>query len=239
MKALLIVLLACLPQLSWAFTAEVLAKQWMAEGIHHNQGLELTLAPWVEDGSFIPLDLVLTGAEPPVSISLLRSEEPDPRIAQITVQEWAEPLRLSTRVRLPQSQSLIVLARDGQGRVWSARQDIEVLASSCMTPMPSARPVNFGQVRVWVDGEHERALRTVLHHPMETGRRPDLAGGFLPRHLPTLFEINSAGNNVLRAEPFEGLSVNPYWRLILPARSHAISIRWVDADGSQFSAELP
>jgi predicted secreted protein len=239
MRTLLIGVLISLPLAAWAGKAEKHVEQWLAGKQTEETGLTLDVAPWVEDGAFVSIDLTLIGAVPPVSIRLLRSEEDDPRIANIEVQRWAEPLRLSTRVRLPQTQAVIVLAQDGRGRVWRTQQTVEVLASSCMTPMPASRPANFGQIQAWADGEQELEVRTLLRHPMETGRRPDQAGGVLPRHLPALLKIQGEEGGLLRVEPFEGLSVNPYWRVLLPLNNRALSIQWIDADGRQFNAELP
>ncbi|KRW59734.1 thiosulfate oxidation carrier protein SoxY [Pseudomonas sp. TTU2014-080ASC] len=231
-------LLMVVPLAVWARAADELVEQWLGDQLAQDHGLTLEVAPWVEDGAFVPLDISLSGAQAPVSILLLRSQEDEPRIASVEVRRWAEPLRLSTRIRLPQTQSVIVLARDGRGRVWRSQQVVEVLSSSCLTPQPATLPANFGQIQVWADGDQALELRTLFRHPMETGRRPNQAGGLIPRHLPVLFEVAGSEGGLMRVEPFEGLSVNPYWRLLLPYRKQALDLRWVDADGRQFNAEL-
>jgi hypothetical protein len=133
-----------------------------------------------------------------------------------------------------------VLARDGRGRLWQAAQSVEVVASSCLSPSLGNNPATLGQLQGWLEaGSQGLELRSLLRHPMETGRRPGADGQLLARHLPTRFEINGAHGNLLRVEPFEGLAANPYWRLWLPAGHTPLLLRWVDADGREFHRQLP
>lgn len=220
--------------------AQGAVEQWLQGAQVQAQGLTVEVPSWVEDGAFVAVDLTLHGAQPPLSLSLLRSGEEDPRIATVQLQAWEAPLRLSTRVRLPRSQQLIVLARDGRGRLWQAAQSVEVLASSCLSPSLGNNAATLGQLQGWLAaGDHGLELRSLLRHPMETGRRPGADGQLLARHLPTRFEINGAHGNLLRVEPFEGLAANPYWRLWLPAGHTPLLLRWVDADGREFRRQLP
>ena len=219
-------------------SAQAAVDHWLQGRAVQPQGLTLDVPIWVEDGAFVAVDLTLHDAEPPLTLSLLRSGEDEPRIATLELHAWAAPLRLSTRVRLPQSQHLIVLARDGRGRVWLAAQSVDVLASSCLAPLQAGAAATFGQLQAWADGEHELELRSLLRHPMETGLRPDEHGQLIPQHLPRLFEVNGVHGNLLRAKPFAGLASNPYWRVLLPKGHGPLHVRWLDADGRAFSRQL-
>lgn len=219
-------------------TAHPSVERWLQGRALEPQGLTVDVPAWVEDGAFVAVDLTLQDAQPPLTLSLLRSAEDEPRIATLELQAWAAPLRLSTRVRLPQSQQLIVLVRDGRGRSWLAAQSVEVLASSCLSPPQAGASATFGQLQAWADGEHELELRSLLRHPMETGLRRDAQGQLIARHLPSLFEINGVHGNLLRAQPFAGLARNPYWRILLPKEHSPLQLRWVDADGREFSRQL-
>lgn len=220
--------------------AQQSVEQWLQGHEVQTQGLSLDVPTWVEDGAFVAIDLTLQDAQPPLSLSLLRSAEDDPRIATLHVQAWDAPLRLSTRVRLPRSQQLIVLARDGRGRVWLAAQAVEVLNSSCLSPSSAQPGSNLGPLQAWLEPQGRGLeLRSLLRHPMETGRRPGVDGQLLPRHLPTHFEVSGPHGSLLRIEPFEGLAANPYWRVLLPAGQIPLLLRWVDADGRAFSRQLP
>lgn len=202
-------------------------------------GLDLDAPEWVEDGAFVPLTVHLRGAVAPVTLHLLRDGEPDRRIAEVTVHQWREPLELSTRVRLPQSQSLRVLARDGAGRRWEAAHAVRVAGSSCLAP-PNGNPLEgLGEVRAWLRGQGGGLeLVSLLRHPMESGRRKDLEGRLLPRYLASRLEILRAGQPVLEATPYEGLAANPYWRLLVDDGA-PLAVRWVDRDGQRYEAQAP
>jgi sulfur-oxidizing protein SoxY len=202
-------------------------------------GLEVTLAQGVEDGAFVPVDVQLRGARAPLELLILRSGEDDPRIARIRLTRWQEPLRLSTRVRLPASQALIVAARDADGRRWLWRRDVQVYASSCAQAPTSDPLAGLGEFRVW--GERngdELELRALLRHPMETGRRPDGDGRMLARRLLREFRLTDERGELLVLQPFEGLSANPLVRVVLPARG-SLRLRWEDADGTLYRDGWP
>lgn len=202
------------------------------------QGLTLELPDWQEDGAFVPLTLHLQGAQPPVQLSLLRSGEDEPRIARLQLMAWREPLELSTRVRLPQSQQLIAVARDGRGRVWLAANSVAVLGSSCLSTPMGDPLAGLGQIKAWADGDAALELRSLLRHPMETGRRKNAQGQWLPRRLLRSFEVAAGQGDLLRVEPFEGLAANPYWRLMLPLGTGPLELRWRDADGQSYQTSL-
>lgn len=208
---------------------------WLDGATLQATGLDVQVQPWVEDGAFVAISVSLQGAEPPVRLALLRSAEADPRIAQLTLNRWQPPLRLTTRVRLPVSQAVIVLARDSRDRVWQARRHVRVLASSCQAQAQDNGLTGLGEIQAsWRAG----VLTSLLRHPMETGRRLDAAGQVLPRRLLQRFEVHSANGVVLRVEPFEGLAANPYWRLQLPGDLGPLQLRWEDADGSLYQKRL-
>ncbi|MCU1717404.1 thiosulfate oxidation carrier protein SoxY [Pseudomonas sp. 5P_3.1_Bac2] len=239
---LLALALSGVPMLSagsdWGQAAPWL-EPWLAGRAPQPAGLTMAAPAWVEDGAFVPIDISLQGATAPVSLRLLRSAEDEPRIADIQLNSWAEPLRLSTRVRLSRTQKLLLLARDANGKLWLAAQAVEVLGSSCLDPQPRAEPRNTGQIQGWLAGEAELELRTLLQHPMQTGLRPDQDGGLIPRHLPQSFTLSTAKAVLMQVEPFDGLSVNPYWRLLLPLAQRPLRLHWVDGDGREYRLELP
>jgi sulfur-oxidizing protein SoxZ len=215
--------------------AEVLqAEQQRLVGVAQAQGLNLQVPAWVEDGAFVLVDIQLDQATPPLALSLLRLGEAEPRIARVTVAQWQAPLRLSTRIRLPKSQTLRVLARDGGGRSWQAEVAVQVLGSSCLTPLSANPLAGLGDWRVW-----QRAtpagyeLVSLLRHPMESGQRRDQQGQLLPQRLLRSLALYAKGQPLLQIEAFAGLAANPYWRLLLPAEAMAVQLRWVDADGRE------
>lgn len=215
-------------------------RRLLAGGLPQAAGLVLDIPEWVEDGAFVAVTLTLRGARPPLRLVLLRELEGEPRIAEVELRAWHEPLRLSTRARLPQSQVLQVLARDADGRTWDVSQQVRIAGSSCLSP-PLADPNDgLGQIQAWLrplDGGRE--LASLLRHPMETGQRRDTAGRLLPPHLLREFSVDGAQGELLRVRAFAGASANPYWRVVLPADTGELGLRWTDDDGTTFDRRLP
>lgn len=202
-------------------------------------GLTLELPEWVEDGAFVPLTLQLEGATPPVRLAILRLAEPDPRIASAELADWQQPLRLSLRLRLPQSQAVEVIARDGAGRTWRTSQKVRVLGSSCLAPASSDPLARLGETRVWAEQADGLELRTLVRHPMETGRRAGADGRLLDERLLREIEIGDGQGVLLRLRPFEGMAANPLLRVVLPVHRQPLQMRWLDADGVQYRAHWP
>lgn len=203
------------------------------------EGLGVDVPAWVEDGAFVPLTLHLQDARPPLRLVLLREAETDPRIAHLVLHRWRAPLTLTLRVRLPQSQTLEVLARDGDGRRWQVRQAVRVAGSSCLSP-PTENPLaGLGETRAWLRPEGGgRELVGLLRHPMESGRRRDAAGTLLPRHLLQRLQVEGESGVLLELDAFEGLSANPYLRLLLSDTDRPAHLLWTDADGTVYRHAL-
>lgn len=212
----------------------------LAGGSPQAEGLALDVPEWVEDGAFVAVTLTLRGARPPLRLVLLREAEEEPRIAHVELRGWHDPLRLSTRVRLPRSQALQVLARDVEGRTWAVRQAVRIAGSSCLSPPVGDPALGLGQSQAWRrplgDGSE---LASLLRHPMETGQRRDAEGRLLPRHLLRELRVSGEHGEWMRVEAFAGLAANPYWRVVLPVDAGELGLRWRDDDGATFDRRLP
>lgn len=240
MKALLVALaLFASSAIAAPLTVEAQRDALLSGGDLQASGLSLEVPEWVEDGAFVPLTLQLAGAKPPLQLLILRSAEPDPRIAQAELIDWQEPLRLSLRVRLPQSQSLEVVARDAAGRTWRASQPVRVLGSTCLAPVSSDPLARLGETRVWAEQADGLELRSLVRHPMETGRRPGADGQLLAERLLRLIEITDKHGALLRLQPFEGMAANPLLRVVLPVQRQPLQLRWLDVDGAQYRTHWP
>lgn len=214
-------------------------RRLLAGGTPQSAGLTMDVPEWVEDGAFVPVTVRLDGAEPPVQLLLLRSAEEDPRIARLRVHAWQPPLRLSTRVRLPQSQALIVAARDAQGRTWHVEQPVAVYGSSCLAPAGTDHLAGLGEIKVWAEAGDGLELRSLLRHPMESGRRVGPDGALLPRRLLRAVGIGDATGDLLDGELFEGLAANPLLRVVLPPGRLPLQLHWDEADGQRHQAQWP
>ena len=221
-----------------AHAAQLRPEGWQPEAGYRQNGGAIEVAEWVEDGAFVPLTLHLAQAQPPLSISLTRSDDAEPRIAQIHLQSWQPPLQLSTRVRLPKTQAVEVWIRDGAGQQWHFRQRVQVLGSSCYAPQLTA-PV-FGPPQVSLQPQARGlALRTLLAHPMETGLRQNAQGQPVAQHLLKSIEVSHGPQILLQVTPYAGLAANPYWHWLLPAKQQSLNIRWQDQDGRVWQRLVP
>lgn len=233
------VLALCVALPAQANDAEVRLAAFLGDAALRD-GLEVTLAQGVEDGAFVPIDVQLRGARAPLELLILRSGEDDPRIARIRLTRWQEPLRLSTRVRLPASQALIVAARDADGRRWAWRREVRVYASSCAQAPNSDPLAGLGEFRVWGERSGDGLeLRALLRHPMETGRRAGRDGQMLARRLLRELRLADEHGELLVLQPFEGLAANPLLRVVLPAPGAALQLRWEEADGTFYRDGWP
>ena len=53
-------------------------------------------------------------------------------------------------------------------------------------------------------------IRTLIHHPMETGWRKDHHGKVVPRNRINKFVCKFAGKEIFRSDFFSGVSADPY-----------------------------
>lgn len=99
--------------------------------------ITLELAASVEDGNSVPLSVAVESpmrSDDYVSeILVLADENPWPRVAGFQFAPIAGKAAFSTRIRLTGNQNVIVLAKLGDGRIFTARQHVEVTIGACTT----------------------------------------------------------------------------------------------------------
>ena len=98
-------------------------------------GIALDLAASVEDGNSVPLSVAVESpmrADDYVSeILVVADANPWPRVASFQFSPMAGKAAFATRIRLTENQNVIVLAKLGDGRVFAARQHVEVTIGAC------------------------------------------------------------------------------------------------------------
>ena len=97
--------------------------------------ITLDLAASVEDGNSVPLSVAV---ESPMrrddfvsEILVVADANPWPRVASFQFSPMAGKAAFSTRIRLAAGQNVIVLAKMGDGRIFTARQHVEVTIGAC------------------------------------------------------------------------------------------------------------
>jgi len=95
----------------------------------------LELAASIEDGNSVPLGVVVESpmrADDYVSEILVVAEaNPWPRVATFQFSPIAGKAAFSTRIRLTEAQHVVVLAKMNDGRVFMARQHVDVTIGAC------------------------------------------------------------------------------------------------------------
>lgn len=97
--------------------------------------VKLDLAATVEDGNSVPVSVAVESpmrADDYVSdILIVADGNPWPRVASVQFTPMAGRAAFATRIRLAASQNVIVLAKMNDGRVYSARQHVDVTIGAC------------------------------------------------------------------------------------------------------------
>jgi sulfur-oxidizing protein SoxY len=97
--------------------------------------ITLDLAASVEDGNSVPLSVAVESPMRPddyvSEVLVVADENPWPRVASFQFAPLAGKAAFATRIRLTGNQNVIVLAKMGDGRIFTARQHVEVTIGAC------------------------------------------------------------------------------------------------------------
>jgi sulfur-oxidizing protein SoxY len=97
--------------------------------------ITLDLAPSVEDGNSVPLSVTVESPMRPddyvSEILVVANANPWPRVATFQFSPMAGRAAFSTRIRLTDSQTVIVLAKLRDGRIFEAKQHVDVTIGAC------------------------------------------------------------------------------------------------------------
>jgi sulfur-oxidizing protein SoxZ len=79
-------------------------------------------------------------------------------------------------------------------------------------------------------------IKTLITHPMESGRRKDSDGKTAPRHIINKFACKYNGKQVFAADLFPSMSANPYIVFnVKIEESGEFEFFWTDDDGSVYA----
>jgi sulfur-oxidizing protein SoxY len=97
--------------------------------------ITLDLAASVEDGNSVPLGVAVESSMRPddyvSEVLVVADANPWPRVASFQFSPIAGKAAFATRIRLTENQNVIVLAKMSDGRVFEARQHVEVTIGAC------------------------------------------------------------------------------------------------------------
>lgn len=122
---------AAWPQAAFAARAaeDALRELFGAAAIEPSDRIRIALPDVAEDGAVVPLT-VETDLEPVRSIVVVTEKNPVPLIARFDFGEGALTDTLATRIKLAESEHVIVVVQTPE-RLYSARRHVDVLIGGC------------------------------------------------------------------------------------------------------------
>lgn len=201
-------------------------------------GLDISLPLVAEDGSSVPLTITSTrsaDASPIQRLFIFATGNPTPEVARLEFGPEMPTINLSTRIRLSESQTVVVVARTQDGQTLVAERDVRVTTSGCVAPAkPDASNEMNARVRVpkaWKADSPEEIV-TMITHPMTTGLAPDASGATPPQRIIRSFDVSLDNRPLIQAIFFRSLAANPYLRFdALPRQSGQLRFVWTEDTG--------
>lgn len=211
---------------------------WLA-GKKAAQGyIKLSLPLVAEDGSAVPLSIEIPAWDSDShveSLAIFAPRNPTPEVASFTFGPEIGNIKLATRIRLSESQTVIVVARSSDGQVFMQEREVRVTTSGCIAPAQAdASSEMQARVRIpkkWQAGQAGE-ITTMISHPMSTGLAQDAQGHTPAKRIIERFEVVLDQRPVIEAQYFRSLSLNPYLKFeITPRSGGTLALRWTEDTG--------
>ncbi|MCK8517254.1 thiosulfate oxidation carrier complex protein SoxZ [Methylonatrum kenyense] len=222
------------------------ARDWLGGEEPASGGLRIELPLVSEEGMSVPLEIrggELGNSEAPIrEIRVYALGNPDPDVLGLRLDPALGRADFSTRIRLDESQTVLVLARDASGRFLAAEQPVRVANSGCLARSDEPVDAPMGAPRVAVPDPFPGAgepgeVRTLILHPMETGFREGPDGKPVARRIIEDFSAELDGETVLSARFHAAVSANPYLAFRLAPRADGeLRLHWRDETGEEREA---
>ncbi|MSO89537.1 MAG: hypothetical protein EXQ89_06180 [Rhodospirillaceae bacterium] len=226
-------------------SAEARLHTWLG-GVTPKRGrVSIEMPQLIDNGNSVEItvavDSAMTAIDRVRAIFVVAEGNPNPEVAAYYLGPQSGRAKLTTRIRLAQSQTIQVAALMGDGSAWIAATEVAVTIGGCGAPgapaveRPAERPkMAAARVRVppLARGGEVVEIRTLIEHDMESGLRIDLAGQVIPRLIVNRFVCSHAGREIVRAEYFAAVAANPYLTFFMRAEaSGPVDFLWADEEG--------
>jgi sulfur-oxidizing protein SoxY len=97
--------------------------------------VKLDIPPLVENGNTVPITINITSPMTPEdyvkSIHVFNEKNPQPNVGNFFLGPRAGRAQISTRIRLADTQKIVVIARLSDGSFWSVSADVVVTLAAC------------------------------------------------------------------------------------------------------------
>jgi sulfur-oxidizing protein SoxY len=119
-------------------TPEMLAtamREVVGGAVVHAGKVKLEVPPLVENGNTVPITVSvaspMTEADHVKSIHIFNEKNPQPNVGNFYLGPRAGRAQISTRIRLADSQKIVVVARLSDGSFWSTTAEVVVTLAAC------------------------------------------------------------------------------------------------------------
>lgn len=174
-------------------------------------------------------------------IHVFADRNPSPQVLDLHLKPGLGVAEFSTRLRLNESQRVIVLARNNEGDWFGESQEVRVTVSGCLSRGGDSGANNM-QARARgpapLAARETGEIRTLINHPMETGLR-EHRGRTVPQNIIETFAVTNGDGPLLEATFHRSLAANP--RLffgIRPSNSQDLTLTWTEDTGETATAKV-
>ncbi len=233
------------PAEATAQSAEARLHTWLG-GVTPKRGrVSIEMPQLIDNGNSVEItvavDSAMTAVDHVRAIFVVAEGNPNPEVAAYYLGPQCGRAKLTTRIRLAQSQTIQVAALLGDGSAWIAATEVAVTIGGCgaagapAVERPAERP-KMAAARVRVpplarSGEVVE-VRTLIEHEMESGLRVDMRGQVIPRLIVNRFACSQGGREIVRAEYFSAVAANPYLTFFMRVEaSGPVDFLWADEEG--------
>jgi sulfur-oxidizing protein SoxY len=116
-------------------TLAVAIREVVGGSVVHTGKVKLEVPPLVENGNTVPITVSvaspMTEADHVKSIHIFNEKNPLPNVGNFYLGVRAGRPQLSTRIRLADSQKIVVIAKLSDGSFWSTTADVVVTLAAC------------------------------------------------------------------------------------------------------------
>ena len=98
--------------------------------------VKLDLPPLIDNGNTVPLsvtvDSPMTEADHVTAVHIVNQKNPQPHVISVTLGPRAGRARVSTRIKLADSQEVVAIAEMSDGSFWTESADVIVTIAACV-----------------------------------------------------------------------------------------------------------
>jgi sulfur-oxidizing protein SoxY len=94
--------------------------------------VKLDLPELVENGNAVSMTVSVDHPDPVASLHVFAQSNPNPNVLNVRFGPAAGPPRIATRIRLATSQTVIAVARMGDGSFWQDSVELLVTLAACI-----------------------------------------------------------------------------------------------------------